>query len=472
MMFGQHRSGAVKRTGLAIVAGASLAGAAMAQVTVLASVSSSGGQGNGDSPTYGIGLRISPDGRYVVFTSNATNLTPEPTYGVNQIFQKDLVTGVVRMISVADGVAAGGNAQSYNPSVSADGRYVVFTSFADNLIPGGKSSLVPPTTPPPGGEPPAGDLNGVKDVFIRDTWTNTTTLVSVDSNEFQGNAESDSGIVSADGRFVAFRSNASNLVLNDPNGFSDIFLRDTVQGTTVLVTVGMGGAPANGISGFFQIAITPDGRYVGFTSDASNLVPGDTNNVGDVFVRDMTAGSVTRISVGAGGAQGNSTSFTCALSANGRYAAFSSNANNLVAGDKNSARDVFLRDLQTGTTTMLSVDPSGKNANGASGASDNGWGHPSISDDGRYVAFQSEASNLIGKNKDRNEMMDVFVRDVLLGKTELISATPQGFSGNGPSLSASISANGAYVAFASSASNLVSGDNNMFTDTFVRGPAR
>ena len=233
----------------------------------------------------------------------------------------------------------------------------------------------------------AGDTNDVYDVFVRDIVAGTTTRVSVDSAGHEGNESSWYGAISTDGRYVAFYSFASNLVAGDTNGQSDVFVRDIVAGTTTRVSISNAGLQAD--QGGSVPAISADGRYIAFLSYSTNLVAGDTNNAGDIFVRDTVAHTTTRVSLDSAGTQANNSSTDLpSISANGRYVAFLSYASNLVAGDTNGNEDAFVRDTVAGTTTRVNVDSAGTQAN------DNAF-FPAISADGRYVAFWSWASNLV-----------------------------------------------------------------------------
>jgi hypothetical protein len=297
-------------------------------------------------------------------------------------------------------------------------------------------------------------------------WSQSTQLVSVDSSSSQANGDSRFSTVSADGRFVAFASEATNLVPGDTNGFFDVFVRDLQAGTTELISVGLGGVPANGNSGdslggsIRGFAISADGRYVAFWSQATNLVAGDTNGFLDVFVRDRQLGTTELVSVSSGGVQANSYSVgQVSISADGRFVAFMSNASNLVVNDTNHTFDIFVRDRQNGTTERVSVGPAGLEGNGPCDE------FTSISADGRYVAFQSFASNLVAG--DTNATSDVFVHDRQTGTTERVSVGTAG-QANDQSSNGSISADGRYVAFLSSATNLVQNDTNGVPDVFVR----
>ncbi|MEG4326038.1 calcium-binding protein [Microcoleus sp. herbarium5] len=332
------------------------------------------------------------------------------------------------------------------PSISADGRFVAFLSNATNLVPG--------------------DTNNTDDIFVRDLLTNIITRVSVDSAGNQGNALSVLPSISGNGRFVAFASNASNLVPGDTNGRADIFVRDLLTNITTRVSVDSAGNQGNGISYSLLTSISADGRFVTFASDSTNLVAGDTNDTRDIFVRDLLTNTTTRVSVDSAGNQGNGISEFPSISADGRFVGFASNASNLVPGDTNNSRDTFVRDLLTNTTTRVSVDSAGIQGNDSSGI-------PSISADGRFVTFASDATNLVPG--DINNRGDIFVRDLLTNTTTCVSVDSAGNPGNDSSLYSSISsdyssisADGRFVVFESDASNLVRGDTNNSTDIFVR----
>jgi len=396
------------------------------------SVDSSGAEGNGDSHS----PSISADGRYVVFASFASNLVSGDTNNAEDIFLRDTKMGNTTRISV-DSNGKQANGDSFDPTISADGRYVAFDSNASNLV--------------------SGDTNGVIDVFLRDTQTNTTTRISVDSNGVQGNNYSEFPSISADGRYVAFDSGASNLVSGDTNGVDDIFLHDKQTGTTTRLSVDSSGKQGNDNSD--SPSISADGHYVAFYSYASNLVSGDTNNRVDVFLRDRQAGTTTRLSVNSSGVQGNDDSLNPAISADGRDVAFSSYATNLASGASNGSSNIYLRDTQTASTTRLSANSSGVSGNGDSDFS-------SISGDGRYVAFSSIASNLV--SGDTNGIDDdIFLRDTQMDTITRLSVDSGGLQGNNDSSHPSISGNDLYVVFESNASNLVSGDTNGKSDIFV-----
>ncbi len=399
--------------------------------TTRVSVDSSGNQANGfsDYPS------INADGRYVAFTSWATDLVANDTNDTNDIFVHDRETGTTELVSV-DNSGNQANKDSGGPSISADGRFVAFGSWASSLV--------------------ADDTNVSKDVFVHDRRTGTTELVSVDSSGNQANKDSSGPSISADGRFVAFTSWAPNLVANDTNDTNDIFVHDRETGTTELVSVDNSGNQANKDSG--TPSISADGRFVAFASWATDLVAKDTNDTKDVFVHDRQTGTTRRVSVGNSGNQASGYSYDPSINADGRFVAFTSRASNLVANDA-CCHDVFVRDQQMGTTRRVSVASSGSQANGVNNS-------PSISSNGRFVAFGSMSSNLVAN--DTNKTWDVFVRDQQTGTTRRVSVASSGSQANGSNHAfSSISSDGHYLAFRSNATNLVPNDTNAAWDIFV-----
>jgi Tol biopolymer transport system component len=344
--------------------------------TTRVSVPQSGFEANGSC----LSAAISADGRFVAFESDATNLVAGDGNARRDIFVRDRTSGTTTRVSVPQS-GPEANGHSFGASISADGRFVAFQSAATNLV--------------------ASDGNGTTDVFVRDRTSGTTTRVSVPQSGFEGNGFSGEPVISADGRFIAFQSAATNLVAGDGNATRDIFVRDLTSGTTTRVSVPQSGPEPNGLNE--RPAISSDGRFVTFISAATNLVAGDSNATRDVFVRDRTSGTTTRVSLPQSGAQGNGGSFNAAISGDGRFVAFISAATNLVAGDSNGGNDIFVRDRTSAATTRVSVPQSGPQANGASAL------HLAISADSRFVAFESAATNLVAN--DGNAAQDVFVRD-------------------------------------------------------------
>ena len=343
--------------------------------TTRVSVDSAGAQANGDS----FEPAVSADGRFVAFSSAATNLVAGDTNDANDVFVRDRQANTTSRVSLGP-AGANANGGSDAPSISADGRLVVFTSAATNLV--------------------TGDTNNQRDVFVFDRQTAITTRVSLNTFGEEPNLDSFTPEISADGRFVAFTTFASNLVGFDDNEGSDVFVRDLETDTTTRVSEYTGGFQIDGDS--LRPAISADGRYVAFDSDAWNLVWGDTNDAFDVFLIDRSNGAVTRVSVDDAGLQSDGGSFRPSLSADGRYVAYYSDASNLVAGDTNGASDVMLFDRLSGATKRVSVANGGSEANGSSL-------RPALSANGRLVVFESDASNLV--SGDSNQFTDVFAHD-------------------------------------------------------------
>jgi Tol biopolymer transport system component len=305
------------------------------------------------------------------------------------------------------------------------------------------------------------DRNGFADVFVRDRLAASTERVSLAASGSEADGDSTFASISADGRFVAFRSTASNLVDGDRNGVADVFVRDRATGSTRRASVDSAGAEADRASDF--PAISANGRFVAFSSAATNLVDGDVDGFPDVFVHDLQSGETSIVTVGQGGAAPDrfGVADALAISADGRFVAFQHLAGNLVADDTNEVEDVFVRDRVAGTTLRASVASSGEQADARSGL-----GRLSISADGRFVTFASDATNLVPG--DTNGVSDTFVHDADTWDTTLVSATPTGEPANGPSSAPSISSDGRFVAFLSVASNFAPGDGNALGDVFVR----
>lgn len=329
---------------------------------------------------------VSADGRLIVFSSLASALPGGHPSVHLDLYLHDRMTGQTERVSVSS-AGTPANADTVFASVSADGRYVAFSSAATNLAPG--------------------DTDDGNDVYVRDRQLGTTTLVSVSSAGVKGDSGGWLPTLSADGRFVSFNSESTNLVPNDTNGQIDLFVRDLFSNQTTRVSVGTGGTQANADSNSL-LALSADGRFALFDSDASNLVAGDTNGLKDVFVHDRQTGQTTRVSVSSTGAQANGDSAASSLSADGRYVLFESSATNLVLGDTNGLPDAFVHDRQTGQTVRVNVASDGTQANAVSvGDGDGCCAFPIISADGRSVTVATLASNLVPG--DTNGLDDVFV---------------------------------------------------------------
>ncbi len=326
---------------------------------------------------------ISADGRFVVFQSTATNLDPKDSSVNDDIFRKNLLTGQVELVSFDSSNKRASYGYSRRPSISADGRYVAFDSTGDDIVPGHA-------------------MYYCCDVFVRDMDLHTTQRASVDSN---GQQSSEIGVVgsiapaiSADGFVVAFVSNSQVLVSHDAN-YWDVFVHDLRSGQTSLVTVDGTGSQPPGEPDHF-VSISGSGRYVAFSTNAK-LVPQDNNFQDDVYVRDLFTGQVSRASIASDGTEGNQFSRYPAISYDGRFVSFNSYASNLVPGDTNNVQDIFVHDRLNGQTSRVSVSSDGSQANYYS------YDYSSLSASGQEVVFNSDADNLVPL--DTNGFDDTFV---------------------------------------------------------------
>jgi Tol biopolymer transport system component len=413
------------------------------------------------------GGAISGDGRFVAFESFADTLVPGDTNDATDVFVRDNRTGTTERVSVAGdegqgdtpaGVAGAGRELDISP----DGRYVVFNATFDDLVPGGNSR---------------------SNVDLRDRVAGTTEIVSIADNEAVALGHSTAGAVSADGRYVAFTSSASNLVTGDTNGVPcdphephcdikghDVFVRDRVNGTTERVSVASDESQAD--EGSAVLRMSDDGRYVAFTSVATTLVPVDTSDNSDIFVRDRTNGTTELVSVAFDGTGTDGANFAGDMSSDGRFVTFMSDATDLVDGDVDDPflrRHIYLRDRSLNATERIDVTSAETTGNREPQP------ESAVNGDGNYVVFASFADNLI--SGDTNGGTDLFMRDRALGTLERVSLTHLGGQPSdtmppaaGPfSTVPDMSDDGRYIAFSSQADNLVPGDTNgLVTDVFAR----
>ena len=411
-----------------------LLGQAFGQSLERVNVDAAGLQADGDTFI----ASMSADGRFIAFDSAATNLVPGDVNGVRDCFVKDRETGAVERVSLStSGAEADGDSNC--PVISHDGRFVVFASFASNLV--------------------ANDTNLVSDIFLHDRETGMTERCSLGVGDVEADFGSYVPSISNDGRFVAFESTSPNLVPGDTNAATDVFVRDRVAGTTARISVDETGAQASGLS--YLAMMSADGRYIAFNSSAPDLVPGDTNGVPDVFRKDLLTGQIERISVGDGGQESAASSQSAAIyffSADGRFATFDNAGDDLTPGDSNGLSDLYIRDIDAGTTRLVTTAHDG-------GPSDGGSFFGSIAAGGRYVAFQSDATNLVAG--DDNGSTDLFLHDALTGSTTRLSHGLDGVESNGVSSTATIAPDGRIVTFTSTASNLVPSDTNGVCDLFL-----
>lgn len=392
---------------------------------------------------------ISADGRYVAFTSEATNLLKTSTFGRN-VFIKEVETGITTLVS-ATAAGSEGNGDSGQPAVSEDGALVAFTSEASDLVAADANDVCTN----------AGGLAvNCTDVFIKDVVAGTVTMASVDVAGNQGDGISQQPALSASGRFVAFTSFAASFAPGDDNGTADVFLKDLESGVLTLVSGGADGVPGNSESG--HPAISADGRFVAFQSRADNLVAGDLNGSSDVFIKDTQTGALALVSADAGGAPGNRASGleALAISADGRFVIFESEADNLVDGDANGKRDVFIKDTQTGAIAVVSTDAAGVPGE------DDSYASVALSADGAMAFFSSNANNLAAA--DTVNKTDIFRKDTLTGIVDLLATDSAGTPGDAASERLAVTPDGQMVAFSSAAANLVADDVNKKTDIFLK----
>jgi Tol biopolymer transport system component len=396
------------------------------------SVSSNGGNADGASD------RASPssDGRFIAFESDATNLVPGDFNGVRDVFVRDVRSGATELVSVSS-TGEQGSQPSGDPSISADGRFVAFESDSPNLV--------------------SGDTNNDSDVFVHDRLAQTTIRASVTASGDQPNTTSNNPALSATGRFVAFTSFAVNMTPENANGLQQVYTRDLIAGITDRVSENNAGEP--GEEAAEEASISADGRLVAFSSPAGNLSPGDPNGNFDVFLRDRQAGTTTRVSDNGGSLETDLGAGSPSLTPDGRFIAFHA-LSPMLRTDRNGFIDVYLKNLQTGKITLVSVAGARMQGNHQSVV-------PSVSDDGRFVAFESVASNLVPN--DTNGIPDIFLRDVQAKTTRRMNVSSSGEQANDFSFdrSLAVSGDGRSVVFTSPATNLVVDDTNLVADIFA-----
>lgn len=441
-----RRSMPALAAGVLIAIVAAVPGFAAAGDTEL--VSRAGGaagvQGNEDS----FDPSLDRTGSKIAFTSISTNLHPDDDEFFSDVFVRDSRSNEIVLVSRPDGANGNTEGNADDGTLTPSGRYVAFTLSGDD-----------------GFEP--GDDDFDTDVFRRDLQTDQNELVSradgvagADANAFSYNVE-----ISANGRFVAFVSAATNLDPDDGDSVEDVYVRDLLTAKTELISRadGSAGAKANGECD--SPSMSSDGRYVAMECDATNLDPADDDPDEDVYVRDRQTDQTILVSrgTGASGAKGNGDSGDPAMAADGTSVAFESTARNLDPVDTDAAKDVFVRKLVANVTEVVS------RADGATGQDANAdAGDPAISEDGTRIAFSSVATNLDAA--DTHPSQSILLRDLSTNQTSLVSrgSGPGGVDGNAQSLDSAISSDGAVVAFVSAADNLVAGDANARWDIFSR----
>jgi Tol biopolymer transport system component len=425
-------------------------------VTVRVSLGTSNQQGNGDvvlEPP-----AISADGRYVAFSSKAPNLVANDNNSAADVFFRDMVTRTTVLVSINSSGTGTANGASAGPAISSDGRYVAFHSAATDLI-------------------AAGDADALSDVYVRDMLNGTTILASKAPGPLgaKGNGHSVNPDISADGRYVVFQSQATNLDGIDPFGDdndtnADIYWRDTQAEDTKLISrasLVSGGLKGTGVSA--RPRVSGDGMLVVFESTSGDIAltgaegGPDGNGVSDIFLRDVATDFTQRLSLSSAGGDPDQPSTNGSISRDGRFAAFKSFASNLHPDDDGTESDVFILEISTGILEVGSVHSSGAQAGSS-------CDFPRLSADGSLMTFQSGASTLI--NGDSNSHTDCFIHDRISKATYRVSVATYGTELNGDSLRPAISADGNYVVFYSVATNLADDDTNGSADVFLRGPPR
>jgi len=414
-----------------------IAAAALAVTPIAQAAISRFEPGGTAEATYGISpTDVSADGRFVAFATDSDGAIEDDANGAIDLFVRDRETGST------DGIGRNEYGQlvgAYGGTISDDGRYVAFLA-ADGIL--------------------SDDANGHADVFLRDRQTDTTIILT---RGVDGPADGQSGMpqISGDGRFVAYESQASNLVAGDGNGASDVFVYDVAAEATRLVSAGRTGGSAAGWSN--EPSISATGRYVAFHSSAWNL-HAKLNTFGtQVFVRDLVKDAVEVVSVDSGGAPGSyGASFGASISADGSLVAFASLSSTLDPADGNGEVDIFVHNRDEGTTRLVSL-PKGPAQTGeqSNGRSD----EPQLSGDGSVVSFRSDATNLVPD--DVNETSDAFAVKLATGSIIRLSSTADGSGGDGWTLRPLLSGNAGLAIFSSNATNLA-GDGQ--SGTFVVEP--
>lgn len=404
----------------------------VAQSTIVRRVSTGDFGVEGNGPVAGR-LDVDTVGRRVAYASLATNLVPNDTNGVRDIFLHDRWSKAVLRVSV-DSAGNEVHGESLDPTLSDDGRVIAFQSFAPDLV--------------------AGDTNGYPDIFVRDLDAGTTERASVSSTLDEANAPSFLSHLSGNGRFVVFESFADNLVTGDSNGQQDVYFHDRTTGETLLVSRGLSGLAGNGFS--FAPRVSRDGSFVSYSSWASDLVPGDRNGAADVFRWERSTGLTIRVSE-LGGVAADQESGVSDLSANGDMVAFETYATNLHPDDTDVRMDVVVKRISTGEIFLVTAGSTGQAAGGNT---------PTIDDQGFRVSFLSSSPEYWPFDDDQSA--DAFLRDLFTGATTLVSIALDGTSANAAVTAAAVSANGEAAAFVTKADDLVSNDQNGEADAFLR----
>ncbi len=417
--------------GSILVASAPPVSAAVGDIT-LASTSDTGTKGNRESRE----PQISDDGSVVAFRSKARNLDPADTDAIFDIYAKHLGSGDIQLASITS-TGTKSNGTSEQPTLSGDGTLVAFQTKASNLD--------------------ANDTDTLSDIYVKNLSTGALTLVSQTKAGTKSNGVSDEADISADGTMVSFRSTATNLVPADTDTVPDVYEKNLVTGDLSLVSVNGTGTKGNAHSG--RPSLSSDGALIAFRSKSTNLLAADPDSAFDIYLKNMSTGSLRLVSADASGTDGNGASTTPMLSSDGTLVAFRSSASNLLAADSDNIYDIYVKNMTTGGLILASTTGTGTKSNGS-------CVNPSLSADGTAVAFGSFATNFDARDTDT--VQDAYVKFLGSGALVLASTSATGTKGNANTLFPWISGDGSLVTFRSDANNLVAGDTDHTGDVYVR----
>ena len=382
----------------------------------------------------------SDNGRFVAFSSAATNLVVGDTNGEYDVFVRDRANDTTTRVSVSSAAAEAVGGDSENPSINDDGNLIVFESEATNLV--------------------AGDTNSDKDIFMHNTDTGTSIRISTTTTGLETTDDSRNAKISGDGEWIVFETDAS-LQPSDTNNVSDIYLYEIDTGTISRISENTNGTQSNGVSRNPSLSV--DGRYIVFESAATTLISGDTNGVYDIFLYDRTLDTLERVNLTIGNTQSTGASYKPSVSDDGNRVLFESDATDLIGAfnDTNSSRDIFVRLRNIPSTARVSVNSAGVQSNGDST-------NASISRDGANALFQSLATTLV--DDDTNGVSDVFLRGIDAASTQRLSLNRSSLEGNGASYNVNLCATTRYATFHTEATNMDTFTDDNGVDDIVAVP--
>lgn len=430
--YGLRRIRRIPLSEVAVVALALAAGApeGVGQEPRLVSTSSIGTKADGASRS----PSSTAGGGRVAFDSRARNLHPRDGDTRRDVFVKDEKSSAIWLASETVQQAKG-NGESWGPSIDGDGRRVAFISRSTNLH--------------------WADSDARPDVYVKDFVSSELYLATVYQGETKGNGSSNAVAISRDGSWVVFDSTSSNWLDTDGDSIRDVYAREVDEGILRLVSINARGAKGNGAS--IEPAISGDGRTVGFSSVATNLTDDDGDATSDVYVKSFDSGFLRLVSRDARERKGNGESRSPSLSSDGTRVAFATRSSNFDSRDGDDLWDVYVKDLETGSLTLVSAVERGAKGNGDSIA-------PTISAEGNRVSFLSRATNL--DPADSDERWDVYVKDLVTGELQVASLTEHGVKGNQPCLEAALTPDGSHVVYSTASTNLSRRDTDALPDIY------